>query len=103
MIPTKASAAKEAPTATPAILLFERAGAGSATGAGGGDVAEAELEEVGELLVIVLEGVVVDGEFKNDDDVDEREVVDLVVGTVVEVVLLVRRGAVELRVRDGEE
>lgn len=101
MIPTKASAAKEAPTATPAILLFERAG--SATGAGGGDVAEAELEEVGELLVIVLEGVVVDGEFKNDDDVDEREVVDLVVGTVVEVVLLVRRGAVELRVRDGEE
>lgn len=98
IITTKASAANEAPIAIPAILAFERAGADSATGRIGVGVAEADEEDVGDLLAIIVDCVVVDG------DVDEREVVerdvdelvDLMVDTVVEVI------KVELRV-DGRK
>ena len=100
IITTKASAANEAPIAIPAILAFERAGADSATGGLGGGMAEADEEDVGDLLAIVVECVVVDGELETDDDVDEREVVerdDELVDTVVEVI------KVELRVGDRKE
>lgn len=102
---TPMASATEAPIAIPAIFPFERAGADSATGRIGGGVAEAEEEDVDDLLVIILESVVVEGELENDDNVDEREVVkrdvaelvDLVIGTVVEVI------KVELRVCDRKE
>ena len=101
---TKASAANAAPIAIPAILALERVGADSAAGRIGGGVAEAD-EDVSDVLAIVIECVLVDGELETDDDVDEREVVerdvdelvDLMVDAVVEVI------KVKLRVGDRKE